>query len=68
MRKRDGLFPWTYLGKPIEDTLAEIGMTLDEFLNVCDHFTNKRLFKCDNRGNLIKDADGNPLKVNDDNP
>ena len=68
VRKRDGLFPWTYLGKPIEDTLAEIGMTLDEFLNVCDRFTNKRLFKCDNRGNLIKDADGNPLKVNDDNP
>jgi N-acetyl sugar amidotransferase len=68
VRKRDGLFPWTYLGKPIEETLAEIGMTPDEFHKVCDRFSNKRLFRCDNRGNLIKDADGNLIKVNDDNP
>lgn len=27
---------------------------MEEFLNCCDRFTNKRLFKCDNSGNLIK--------------
>ena len=27
----DGKFPWTYLGYPLEEVLAEIDMTLDEF-------------------------------------
>ena len=40
----DGKFPWTYLGKPLEEILDEIDMTLDEFVAVCDRFTNKRLF------------------------
>ena len=35
-----------------------IDMIFDEFFNVCDKFTNKRLFRCDNRGNLIKRANG----------
>ncbi len=64
---RDGKFPWTYLGYKIEDTLKEIGMSLEEFIQICDRFTNKRLFKCDSRGNLIKDADGNLTKINYDN-
>jgi N-acetyl sugar amidotransferase len=55
----DGLFPWTCLGRPIHEILREIDMTLDEFIAVCDKYTNRRLFRCDNRGNLIKDADGN---------
>lgn len=59
----DGKFPWTYLGQPIEQTLDEIDMTLDEFVTVCDRFTNKRLFKTDNRGNLVKDRDGNLTKL-----
>ena len=42
-------------------------MTLDEFISICDRFTNKRLFKCDSRGNLVKDADGNLTKINYDN-
>ncbi len=33
-------------------------MTLDEFLAVCDRFTNKRLFKCDNRGKPIRGRGG----------
>ncbi len=67
MRKLDGKFPWTYLGKPIEETLAEIGMTLEEFIRICDRFTNKKLFVTDNRGQLIKDGDGNLSKTNYDN-
>ena len=46
----DGKFPWTYLGEPLEEMLGEIDMTLDEFVEVCDRFTNKRSSHCDNRG------------------
>ncbi len=63
----DGKFPWTYLGYPIEEILKDIDMTLDEFIRVCDRFTNKKLFLCDSRGNLIKDNQGNLTKINYDN-
>lgn len=63
----DGKFPWTYLGKKIEDILAEIDMTLDEFISTCDKFTNKKIFKTDRKGNLIKDKFGNLTKTNYDN-
>ena len=58
VQRHDGLFPATYLGRPLKEILGEIDMTFDEFIDVCDKFTNKRLFHCDNRGNLIKSADG----------
>ncbi len=61
--RHDGKFPWTYLGRPIEEILGEIDMTLDEFLLVCDKFTNRKIFKTDNRGNVIRDDDGNVLKI-----
>ena len=41
--KRDGAFPWTYLGQPIEDTLGKIGVGLDEFMEICDRFANKAI-------------------------
>ena len=67
VKKRDGKFPWTYLGYPIENVLEYIDISLDEFIKICDRFTNKSLFKCDNRGNLIKDRYGNLTKINYDN-
>jgi N-acetyl sugar amidotransferase len=67
VKMHDGKFPWYYLGGAIEEVLEEIGMTLDEFIRVCDRFTNKKLFVCDSRGNLVKDRDGNLTKVNYDN-
>lgn len=67
VKKLDGKFPWDYLGVPIEDVLKEIDMTLEEFIQVCDRFTNKKLFQCDARGNLVKDSDGNLTKINYDN-
>jgi len=67
VKMRDGKFPWTYLGVPIEDVLKEIDMSLEEFISVCDRFTNKRLFVCDSRGRLVKDKDGNLTKINYDN-
>lgn len=67
VRMHDGKFPWVYLGIPIEDVLREIGLTLEQFIRICDRFTNKKLFVCDARGNLVKDCDGNLTKINYDN-
>lgn len=59
VRRHDGRFPWTYLGRPIAEILAEVDMTIDEFHAVCDRFTNKRLFRVDNRGKPVRDRAGN---------
>jgi N-acetyl sugar amidotransferase len=63
IRLHDGKFPWTYLGKPVEEILAPLDMTVDEFIKICDRFTNKKLFLTDNRGDLIKDKCGNLTKI-----
>jgi tRNA(Ile)-lysidine synthase TilS/MesJ len=67
VRRHDGRFPWTYLGHPVEEILAQIEMSLEQFVRICDRFTNKKLFACDASGNLIKDELGNLRKVNYDN-
>jgi len=67
VEKHDGKFPWTYLGKPIADILKPLDITVEEFVKICDKFTNKKIFKTDSRGNLIKDKDGNLTKINYDN-
>ncbi len=67
VRRLDGQFPWEYLGKKLEDILDPLDMTVDEFIRVCDKFTNKKIFKRDDAGNLIKDRHGNLTKINYDN-
>ncbi|MEM9543297.1 MAG: N-acetyl sugar amidotransferase [Cyanobacteria bacterium P01_E01_bin.42] len=67
VKKCDGKFPWTYLGKPLPEILEELEISLEEFVRVCDRFTNKKLFVCDRRGNLVKDSSGNLTKINYDN-
>ena len=67
VKARDGKFPWTYLGKPLHDILAPLDMAVEEFIKICDHFTNKKIFKCDVSGALIKDKHGNLEKLNYDN-
>ncbi len=68
VRRLDGRFPSEYLGKSLDDILRPLEMTVDDFVRVCDKFTNKKIFKRDAKGQLIKDRDGNLSKVNDDNP
>ena len=68
VRLHDGRFPEVYLGVTLDDILADVGMTREEFVKVCDRFTNKKLFVCDARGNPVKDRHGNLTKVNYDNP
>jgi N-acetyl sugar amidotransferase len=67
IRRHDGRFPWTYLGKPLARILEPLAIGVDEFVAICDRFTNKKLFVKDPRGNLLKDADGNLTKLNYDN-
>jgi len=67
VERHGGKFPLSYMGCSLEEILRDIGMTLEEFVRICDRFTNKKLFLCDTEGNLIKDRDGNLTKVNYDN-
>ena len=62
VRIHDGQFPWTYLGKPLEEILSPLNMSVDEFIKVCDRFTNKKIFVTDAKGNLVKDRQGNLQK------
>ena len=68
VRLHDGKFPWTYLGVPIKEVLDELELSIDEFVRICDRFTNKKLFVCDARGNPMKDRHGNLTKISSDNP
>lgn len=67
VKRHDGKFPWTYLGKPLAEILKPLEMSVEEFIAVCDKFTNKKVFICDSRGVLVKDAEGNLTKLNYDN-
>jgi N-acetyl sugar amidotransferase len=59
----DGKFPWTYLGKSLEDILKPLDMSVEQFTIVCDRFTNRKIFALDSGGNLVKDKDGNLKKL-----
>lgn len=63
VRRHDGRFPWTYLGKPLAEILAPLDLSVEDFVKVCDRFTNKKIFRTDARGNLVKDRMGNLEKL-----
>jgi N-acetyl sugar amidotransferase len=65
--KVDGKFPWEYLGKTLKDILQPLELTVDQFIRVCDRFTNKKIFIKDASGALLKDSYGNLTKLNYDN-
>ena len=67
VRMHDGKFPHEYLGRTLEEILDKIGVTRAEFERLCDQFTNKRIFKRGNDGQLLKDEHGNLTKINYDN-
>ena len=67
VRRHDGKFPWAYLDKPIEKILAPLDLSVDDFVKICDRFTNKKIFLKDAKGSLVKDKQGNLTKVNYDN-
>ena len=56
----DGLYPSEYLGKSLTTILSDFDITLSEFEQSCDDFTNYDLFETDQNGDLIKRPDGSP--------
>lgn len=60
VQKRDGEFPSYYMGKPIEEVLAPLGLNMEEFFEIADAHTNKALFRCDSHGKPILDKTGKP--------
>jgi N-acetyl sugar amidotransferase len=67
IKQHDGKFPWTYLGKPLSEILRAIDLSVEEFILLCDQFTNRGLFVCDSTGTPVKDKNGNLTKINYDN-
>ncbi|MGD1004221.1 MAG: N-acetyl sugar amidotransferase [Methanoregulaceae archaeon] len=63
VQMHDGKFPWSYLGKPVDEILSLLDISVDEFIRICDKFTNKKLFLKDPKGNLLKDKKGNLTKI-----
>ena len=63
----EGKFPYSYMGKKLEDILEKINLKLDEFNRICNRFTNKKIFKCDKSGKLIKDEKNQIIKIKYDN-
>lgn len=59
----DGKFPHSYLGKSLEDILSPLDITVDDFIKVCDRFTNKKIFKTDVAGKLVKNRNGDLTKL-----
>lgn len=58
----EGFYPKSYMNKSLKEILGKINMTVEEFNIICDKFTNKNIFKCDQSGKLIKDENGNLIR------
>jgi len=63
VRLHDGRFPWRYLGKPLQEILEPLDISVEEFIKICDKYTNKKLFLTDSHGNFVKDRKGNLTKL-----
>ncbi len=66
-QKLEGKFPKSYMGKSLKDILSKIGVSEKKFLEICDNFTNKKIFKTDQSGKLIKNDNGSLIKIKYDN-
>lgn len=67
VREIDGNYPHTYLGKSLNEVIAKIGLTTDNFNFICNKFTNTELFRKSKKGDFERNLDGSPIKINYDN-
>jgi N-acetyl sugar amidotransferase len=67
VRELDGNYPHTYLGKSLNEVIAKIGLTTDNFNFICNKFTNTELFRKSKKGDFERNLDGSPIKINYDN-
>jgi N-acetyl sugar amidotransferase len=63
VKEHEGKIPIKYL----QEFLSDFNISFDEFLGICDKFTNKNIFKTDSSGKLLHDKDGNVEKILYDN-
>ena len=63
VKQHEGKLPEKFL----DEFLNQWEMSREEFLDICDKFTNKELFKKDENGILLRDELGNLEKINYDN-
>ncbi|MEM4249719.1 MAG: N-acetyl sugar amidotransferase [Candidatus Nitrosotenuis sp.] len=63
VKEYEGKIPTKYY----KEFLNEFELTESQFLQICDKFTNKSLFKTDKDGNLIRDKFNNIQKIAYDN-
>ena len=61
VKKNDGLFPRSYMGKSLEKILSEYDIKIEEFNEICDDYTNFEIFKQNKEGELLKRDDGSPI-------
>ena len=55
VKRHEGKIPRKYL----KEFLNAADITMNEFEEICDKFTNRELFQTDQDGKLVKDKDGN---------
>jgi len=67
IKKHDGKYPWTYLGKSLDKILSRMDLSIEDFDNICDRFTNMDIFLKDENENLLRDSSKNLIKINYDN-
>tara|TARA_A100001015_G_C14885523_1_gene670267 strand:- start:9 stop:1166 length:1158 start_codon:yes stop_codon:yes gene_type:complete len=65
-QEKSGKFPEEYLGYKLSEILEEIDCSREEFIKICDKFTNKSLFMCNNKDELIKDEKLNLILKNNE--
>ena len=51
----------------IKEFLDDFELSENEFLKICEKFTNKSLFEQDGKGNLLRDSSNNIQKITNDN-
>ena len=62
IKNLEGNFPKSYMDKSLVEILKKIDMSLEDFKKICNRFTNKKIFECDQGGNLRFDDYGNLIK------
>ena len=63
VKQYEGKIPTKYF----KDFLEDFELTHEEFLSICEKFTNKELFKTDQNGRLVRDEEDNIQKITHDN-
>ncbi len=63
VKKNEGKIPRKYL----EQFLNFADISMEEFLEICDKFTNKNIFKTDAEGKIVRDEFGEVIKMKFDN-